>query len=251
LAAEGRFDAGGVARPGRVGVLDGLEQVVAAFEVGLVAVGGERLGVGQGGVVGDGREAAVGGRVVGDLAGLGLPADRVPGAGVLAVGGVGAGPAALLLAVGLFGGFAGGDGDLAGRARVGQRRGGGFVDRGAGFEPALGAGEFGGEGAGRGGDAGLPGGAVVGGFGGGARPDDAAAPGRGRRGGEGGVRPVRFAGPGTGRPGRLGLLWLVGLCPAAEPGVLGAGAGSAVTNRPPLPPMWRIAVPEASVESAA
>ena len=33
LAAEDRFDAGGVAQPDRVGVLDALEQVVTAFEV--------------------------------------------------------------------------------------------------------------------------------------------------------------------------------------------------------------------------
>ena len=47
-------------------MLDGLELVVALFEVGLVAVGGQELGVGELVVVADQREAAVGGGVVGD-----------------------------------------------------------------------------------------------------------------------------------------------------------------------------------------
>src|ERR1035437_1595512 len=50
----------------RRGVLDALEQVVSAFEVGLVAVGREDCGVGQVAVAGDQGEAAVAGGVVGD-----------------------------------------------------------------------------------------------------------------------------------------------------------------------------------------
>ena len=49
------------------GVLDALEQVVAAFEIRLVAVGGEHLSAGHVLVVGDQRPAAVADRVVGDL----------------------------------------------------------------------------------------------------------------------------------------------------------------------------------------
>src|SRR6266540_1505550 len=110
LAAEDRFDAGGVAEPDRVGVLDGLEQVVAAFEVGLVPVGDKRILLGQVPVVGDQREAAVAGGVVGDQVVAGSPLDAVAGAGGAPVAGLGAGPAALLLPEALLDGL--GDGDL-------------------------------------------------------------------------------------------------------------------------------------------
>ncbi len=53
LGAEQGLDAGGVAQQHWGGVLHGLEQVVTPFEVGLVAVGAQHLGVAQGGVVGD------------------------------------------------------------------------------------------------------------------------------------------------------------------------------------------------------
>ncbi len=55
-------------------MLGGFEQVVAAFEVGLVAVGGEDFGLGQRRVVCDEREAAIGNGVVGHNVGLGVPA---------------------------------------------------------------------------------------------------------------------------------------------------------------------------------
>ena len=55
MAAEQRLDPGRAAQQYGVGVLGGLEQVVAAFEVGLVAVGGQDVGVGERGVVGDQR----------------------------------------------------------------------------------------------------------------------------------------------------------------------------------------------------
>ena len=60
------FDAGGVVQEHRGDLLGAFELGVAAFQVGLVLVGGEHLGVGEVGVVGDQREAAVGGGVVGD-----------------------------------------------------------------------------------------------------------------------------------------------------------------------------------------
>ncbi|MGH3614525.1 MAG: hypothetical protein ACRDRK_18440 [Pseudonocardia sp.] len=75
---------------------------MAAFEVGLVAVGGQHLGVGQGGVVGDQGEAAVGGRVVGQHVEAGVGADGVAGAGVASVTGVRAGSAATFLPVGFL-----------------------------------------------------------------------------------------------------------------------------------------------------
>jgi hypothetical protein len=67
--------------------------------------------------------------------------------------------------VGLLRGFADGDGDLAGSARVGQRCRGGLVAGGAVAPPAFGAGDLGGHGldrGGAGGDAPLPGGVVAG-----------------------------------------------------------------------------------------
>ena len=67
LAAEQCLDPCWVVQQQGCGVLDGLEQVVAAFQVRLVAVGAEDLGVGQVAVVADQREAAVAGGVVGDL----------------------------------------------------------------------------------------------------------------------------------------------------------------------------------------
>jgi hypothetical protein len=51
--------------------------VVAAFEVGLVVVGGEQFCVGERGVVADQREAAVGRGVVGDAVRVEFPADRL------------------------------------------------------------------------------------------------------------------------------------------------------------------------------
>ena len=90
--ASMRADRG--ARWGRRSVRFG--QVVAAFQVGLGPVGGEHLLGGDLPVVGDQREAAVAGGVVGDLVVSGGPGDGVPGAGGAPVAGVGAGPAPLL-----------------------------------------------------------------------------------------------------------------------------------------------------------
>ncbi|MBK6501723.1 MAG: hypothetical protein IPG03_04975 [Candidatus Microthrix sp.] len=66
LAEQEGFDAvGGLEVDGGDGLVV-FEDVVSAFEVGLVAVRGEDFGVGEGGVVGDERETAVGGGVVGN-----------------------------------------------------------------------------------------------------------------------------------------------------------------------------------------
>ena len=110
LAGEQCFDAGGALERDRRGVLDGLQLVVAFLEVGLVAVGDQDLGVGELVVVGDQREAAVGGGVVADRVGVDVGVDLEAGLGELAVAGVLAGAAALLLAVALLGGL----GDLEG-----------------------------------------------------------------------------------------------------------------------------------------
>ena len=95
------------------GVLDGLQLVVALLEVGLVAVGGEQLGVGEVAVVADQGEAAVGGGVVADLLCVDAEAEREAGPFDLAVAGVIAGPAAFLLAEALLDGFGDGEGDPA------------------------------------------------------------------------------------------------------------------------------------------
>ena len=53
--------------------------MVAPFEVGLIAIGGQHLGGGHGGVVGDERETAIGRGVVGDLLGPAGGADGEDG----------------------------------------------------------------------------------------------------------------------------------------------------------------------------
>ena len=97
LAAEQRLDPRGIAQEHRGGVLDGFEQVGTALEVGLVAVGGQHLGVGQPGVVGHQREAAVGDGVVGHLLGAGVSGDGVAGAQRAPVARGGPGTASFLL----------------------------------------------------------------------------------------------------------------------------------------------------------
>src|SRR5665811_2583416 len=67
LAAEQSLDPCRVLQQHGCGVLDAFEQVVAPFEIGLVAVGGEYLGVGQVGVVGNQWKASVAGGVVGEV----------------------------------------------------------------------------------------------------------------------------------------------------------------------------------------
>src|SRR5512144_2870782 len=92
------------------GVVDGLQLVVALFEVGLVAVGEQDVGVGEGVVVADQREAAVRRGVVADLVGVDGDLECVAGRGELAVAGVLARSSALLLAVALLLVLADGDG---------------------------------------------------------------------------------------------------------------------------------------------
>jgi len=112
------------------GAEDALELVVALFEVRLVAVGGEQLGVGERVVVADQGEAAVGGGVVGDLVVLDAEGEREDRLLGLAVAGLGVGAAALLLAEAVLGGLRDLVGDPALRASAGERRLGGLVDGG-------------------------------------------------------------------------------------------------------------------------
>jgi hypothetical protein len=84
------------------GAEHGLELVVAFLEVGLVAVGGEQLGVCELVVVGDERELPVGGGVVGDLLVVDGEGEREDRLGRLAISGLLAGAAALLLAEALL-----------------------------------------------------------------------------------------------------------------------------------------------------
>jgi predicted alpha/beta-hydrolase family hydrolase len=68
VAGEEGLDPGGALEQDRRGVVGVLELMVTLLEVGLVAVGGEQIGGGEAVVVGDQREAAVAGSVVGDRA---------------------------------------------------------------------------------------------------------------------------------------------------------------------------------------
>ena len=120
---------------------DGLvvfEDVVSAFEVGLVAVRGEDFGVGEGGVVGDERETAVGGGVVGNAWFVDNEPDLVVGGDDFAVAGVRAGSAPVLLFV--FGGGVLGDRVVDPPAGTGlfQRCVGGGLDGNQGFHPGFG-----------------------------------------------------------------------------------------------------------------
>ncbi len=109
-------------------LLGSFEHVVPAFEVGLVAVGGEHLGGRHRRVVGDDGEAAVAGGVSGHDVFVDVPGDAVVGAGEAAVAGVGPGPASLLLPEGLVGGLGDGEADPAGGADAVEGGGGGGFD---------------------------------------------------------------------------------------------------------------------------
>jgi hypothetical protein len=223
------------------------------FQVGLVPVGGEHLLVGELPVVGDQREAAIAGGVVGDGVVAGSPADGVPGAGGAPVAGVGAGPTTLLLPEALFDALVDGDLQPAGGSGVGQRLGDGLLDGGAGPQPGLGPGQSGGQlvdGGGAGLDSAAAGVLVAGGLDGGVDPDDAVPSAEGS--GAGKVdqtlsrSPIRC--PGS-RIASVHDGWLV---PIQSRNHLSSPRvrGSTVTNRPPAPSMCRIACPEHSFESA-
>jgi hypothetical protein len=106
-------------------------EVLPLFEVGLVAVCRQDLDVGELGVVADQREAAVGGGVAADPAGVDVDVEAVARLGRPDVARVLAGPAALLLAHRPLGGLGHGDGHPALRAGGGERRGGGLLGRDA------------------------------------------------------------------------------------------------------------------------
>lgn len=79
MAGDERFDPGGGFEVDRGGAEDAFELVVSFFEVGLVAVGGEGVGVGEVSVVGDQREAAVGGGFCGYRGLVDLPVEGETG----------------------------------------------------------------------------------------------------------------------------------------------------------------------------
>jgi hypothetical protein len=139
--------------------------VVAPFEVGLVTVGGEYLGVGQVAVVGDQWETSVAGGVVGDVVQVDVGAQVEAAGGDLPVARLGSGLGASCLLVGLGDGLGDGGGDSPVGVGASRCGGCGLLDRGTGFEAATRAGEVGVECFDRG-DAGfdavLPGGAVAG-----------------------------------------------------------------------------------------
>ena len=109
LAAEQGFDPGRVVQQHRGGVLDAFEQVVAAFQVRLVAVGGQDFGVAQVAVVAGQRKAAVAGGVVGDAVEFDVGVDGEVAGEDLAVARLGSGPAGVGLLVGLGDGLADGE----------------------------------------------------------------------------------------------------------------------------------------------
>ncbi|MBK6438526.1 MAG: hypothetical protein IPF88_08005 [Candidatus Microthrix sp.] len=97
LAEQQRFDSVDVLEVDGGDGLVAFEEVVSAFEVGLVAVGGEDFGIGEMLVVGDERETAVAGGVVCDEGFVGVEDEPVASRHDLAVVGVGAWSAPLLL----------------------------------------------------------------------------------------------------------------------------------------------------------
>src|ERR1019366_9923516 len=134
-----RLDAVRGLEPDRCDLLGTLEDVVAPFEVGLVAVRGEHSGRAHRPVAGDRREAAAGDRVVGDGGGVDGGGDVEDGLLVAPVAGVLAGAATVFLPVGDLAGLADLVVDPAGGPGRGQRGGGGGFGGGAGLEPGLGA----------------------------------------------------------------------------------------------------------------
>src|SRR5205085_9382278 len=95
------IDPGGGVRLGGGAVQHGFPGVVAGLDAGLAFVGGQDLGAGEAGVVGDQREAAVAGGVACGQRGIGDRGQGPGGAGDLGPAVAGAGPAAA-------GAFAGG-----------------------------------------------------------------------------------------------------------------------------------------------
>ena len=111
-------DAGVVLQLQRGGVQDAFEGGVTALDAGLVLVGGEDLGGGQGVVVGDEGEAAIGCGVAGGKGGIGGGGQGAAGAGDGGVAGGRAGPAGADLAAG--DGVVAGDGAADPTARGGR-----------------------------------------------------------------------------------------------------------------------------------
>jgi hypothetical protein len=105
-----------------------------------LAVGSEHVCVGELGVVGGQREAAVTGGVVADSFWVDLHVEPKAGLGDLAVAGVLARSAALLLAVALLDSLGNGDGDPPLGAAGREQRGGGLLGRDAGGDPCARAG---------------------------------------------------------------------------------------------------------------
>jgi len=174
------------------------------------------------------REAAVAGRVVADRVELDVVGEGEAGGGDLAIARVGSGSAGVCLFVALAGPLGHGGGDPPVGAGVGERDGGGLLDRDAGLEPAPGASELGIEGLDRG-DAGVdpggPGAGVAAGLGGGVHPHDPVALHRGQWRSSGGVDLIGVTLPRPGVAGGFGPERGVGLQVLAERAVLGAGAG--------------------------
>src|ERR1035437_9273841 len=200
---------------------------MAPFEVGLVTVRGEYVGVGQVAVVGDQWKAAVAGGVVGDVVQVDVGGKSEPVGGDLPVARFWSGPAASCLLVRFGGGLCGGGGDPPVGVSLRQCGGRGLFDRDPGFVSGTRAGELGIECFDRGHagfDAVAAGGGVAGGFGGGVDPGDSVPLGRGQWGRGGGVDLFGLAGT-PAAAGCLGPVRGVGLEPVPEGGVLGAGTG--------------------------
>jgi hypothetical protein len=85
VAAQKSFDPSGIFQEDGCDELETLELGVPSFEMGLVLVRGEDLGVGESRVVGDEREAAVALGIEGDELGVDLPAEFETGSTRLAV----------------------------------------------------------------------------------------------------------------------------------------------------------------------
>lgn len=176
--------------------------MVAAFEVGLVFVGGEEFCRVEVVVVGDQGEAAVGGGFVADDVGAGFPVQGEPGSGLLTERGLGPWGARVVGGVGLVDVLDDEDVEVAGSVVIGEGLLGGVDGGDAGLDPTFRAGEAVGEVFERGGGAvdlfGSAAGVAVS-FRGGTNPDDA----------------VAFAGPGRRLIGRVD----VGRCgPTSRPG---------------------------------
>src|SRR6266508_5228800 len=197
------------------------ELAVAAFEVWLVLVGGEHLGRGLVLVVGDQREDAVDAGVVGDNVGAHGGVEREPFGGRLAVAGVGARAAAVLLAERVGGDRGDGGLDPALGVDTGEGAGGGFFDGDEGLVAAAGPCQAGRQfldGGEAGFDASSAGGGVVDRLGRGVHPDDAepAIGGDGRLEGAPDLGAIADATAGT--AGRLGPVGGVVLDPVGESG---------------------------------